>query len=75
MAQLWRYLAVAAGADVGLESLIGLDSSNFNGAVESVPNPQSGGLFLGSHRKSEFQPKKAQRTNAVAAKIAAATKT
>lgn len=52
MAELGRDLAVAARTDIGLERLIGLDSTHFDRPVEAVPYPWLRGPFLGSHRKT-----------------------
>ncbi len=62
-----RNVPVAAGTQVDLGCLIGLDPTDVHGPVQAVPDPEA--------RLGHGQPKKAQATRASAARTAAATKT
>lgn len=64
--QTRRDLPVAAGADVDLGRLIGLDPAHVDGSVSTVPQS------LGA-RSDHTQPKKAHTTSAAAVITAAAT--
>ncbi|MEN9802199.1 MAG: hypothetical protein RLZ37_1324 [Actinomycetota bacterium] len=59
-------VAVASRADIGLESLVGLDPANLDWSEQSVPDTSRSSTGHG-------QPKKAQATSAAEAITAAAT--
>lgn len=61
----WNF-AIAAWADVGLESLVGLNSANLDWPEQSVPDTSRSSPGHG-------QPKKAHATSAAEAITAAAT--
>jgi hypothetical protein len=59
-------VAVASRADIGLESLVGLDPANLEWSKQTVPDTSRSSAGHG-------QPKKAQATSAAEAITAAAT--
>jgi len=52
VAEPGRNFPMATGADVGLESLVGLDPTYLDGSIQTIPKAESGGLLLVCHART-----------------------